>query len=262
MRPITLTLIAILGLPAITMGQTVAGRAIGSTVQAADPTPNWFIRPLIGPPSAGYPPRDPPPSFAIPPLLGPPSVGLPPIGTRLSPIGLRPDVGSKRHGPHHPQRPVVFWPIFVMPHVAWSMTAPPYPEPAPVKKESTAGSLLLEVEPGSAQIFIDGYYVGTPDDFGGKGGGVVLEGGPHRVDINAPGYELVSFDVRISPNQSIVYRRVLKLQEVAPAPAPQAFTTPKTVYVIPGCYLGDVPPKDAKLPSTCDITRAVTLSAQ
>jgi hypothetical protein len=262
MRLTTLTLIAMLGIPATTMGQTLGGSAIGSIAQAADPTPNWFIRPLIGPPSAGYPPRDPLPSFAIPPLLGPPSIGLPPIGTRLPSIGLRPDVGSKRHGPHHTQPAVVFWPIFVMPQVAWSMTAPPYPEPAPVKKESTAGHLLLEVEPGSAQIFIDGYYVGTPDDFGGKGGGLVLEGGPHRVDINAPGYELVSFDVRISANQSIVYRRVLKPLEVASPPDPGTFATPKTIYVVPGCYLGDVPPKDAKLPSTCDITRAVTLSAQ
>ena len=28
--------------------------------------------------------------------------------------------------------------------------------------------------------------------------------------------------------------------------------------VIPGCYLGDVAPKDAGLPATCDQSRAVT----
>jgi hypothetical protein len=33
----------------------------------------------------------------------------------------------------------------------------------------------------------------------------------------------------------------------ATAPVPRT-----TVYFIPGCYLGNIPPKDAKLPATCD----------
>jgi hypothetical protein len=34
-----------------------------------------------------------------------------------------------------------------------------------------------------------------------------------------------------------------------------------TFYLIPGCYMGNVPPKEANLPATCDITRAVSFSA-
>jgi hypothetical protein len=251
-----------LGLPSTTVGQS--GGTIGSVGPSGEPVPNYFIRPLIGPPSAGYPPRDPPPSFAIPPLIGPPSIGLPlpQIGVPLPPIGLQPHIDWNRRARHHRRGPVFVYPptIFVMPYSGFLITQTAVPEPVATTKEPETGSLVLQVEPGTAQVFVDGYYVGTPDDLNAKRDGLVLETGAHKVDINAIGYESVGFDVKISPNQSIVYRRVLKALEVAPPPAPFIPTRPATFYMIPGCYLGSVPPSEAKLPATCDISRAQTFT--
>jgi hypothetical protein len=43
-----------------------------------------------------------------------------------------------------------------------------------------------------------------------------------------------------------------------PAPPPPVPVTHKTFYIIAGCYLGDVPPKDAGLPPTCDVAKTRT----
>lgn len=122
------------------------------------------------------------------------------------------------------------------------------------------GGIFLDVQPIHAQIFIDGYYVGTPADLDTAHRGVMLDPGPHRIEISAPGYQQVAFDVRIIANETIAYRHSLATIE-APAPAPAHAVTPAkptTFYLIPGCYMGNVPPKDARLPATCDLSKAVT----
>ncbi|HYU80441.1 MAG TPA: hypothetical protein VEK56_15735, partial [Vicinamibacterales bacterium] len=44
----------------------------------------------------------------------------------------------------------------------------------------------------------------------------------------------------------------------APAvPSPPVQPPHSTLYFIPGCYLGNVPPEDVALPSTCDLSRLV-----
>ena len=71
-------------------------------------------------------------------------------------------------------------------------------------------------------------------------------------------HQQVTFDVRIAPNQFITYRQVLKPIKVEPVPAPAARSAPSTFYLIPGCYMGNVPPKEAKLQPTCDPARTIT----
>lgn len=41
-------------------------------------------------------------------------------------------------------------------------------------------------------------------------------------------------------------------------PPPYVPTGDRTVYVIPGCYVGNVSPVNLKLPATCDITKLTT----
>jgi hypothetical protein len=111
---------------------------------------------------------------------------------------------------------------------------------------------VLDVQPATAQVFTDGYYVGLPEDFSATRGGALIEAGAHRLDLSAPGYESMAVDLRVTPGQVVTYRATLK---ALPPPLPAA---PSTFYLIPGCYMGNIPPKDAHLPVTCDQTRAVT----
>lgn len=86
----------------------------------------------------------------------------------------------------------------------------PYPVPAYGSGAWVAyGGVRLEVTPEDATVDVDGYYVGIVDDFDGTRQRVPLEAGPHHVEIRAPGYETVAFDVNVLPNQIIRYRGAL-----------------------------------------------------
>jgi len=72
------------------------------------------------------------------------------------------------------------------------------------------GSLRLKVDPKQAQVFIDGYYVGTVDDFDGAFQTVELEAGGHRVELKAAGFETASFEVLITPGETVTYKGGMK----------------------------------------------------
>ncbi len=72
------------------------------------------------------------------------------------------------------------------------------------------GALKLKVEPKDAEVYVDGYSMGTVDDFDGTFQRMALQVGPHRVEIRAPGYQTITFDVRIEPNDTITYRGQLQ----------------------------------------------------
>jgi hypothetical protein len=130
-------------------------------------------------------------------------------------------------------------------------------EPAPSAVPSVArGGLRLETTPGSAQVYVDGYYVGLADDFGISGRALDLEAGPHRIELRADGYSTLAFSVNIIPNQTTRYRGDLQ-RIAATAPPPAAPATPKLTYVIPNCYAGDRPPA-RPLPSGCDLKQMRT----
>ena len=227
-------------------------------------------------------------STALPPIglpLPPIGLPLPSIGLPLLPIGLpqatgteprvskgrpsraaehqQPRMGARRH-----PRPAATVVYFVPTH-GWE-----YPQPTqaatPGVTVPTTGRLRLDVQPSGLvlQYFVDGYFVGSPDDVNGE---LDLEAGPHRIEIRAPGYETLAFDVKIAAGRSITYRAALKPEaDAAPgtlrvpsdttAVAPEHATpaTPTTFYYIPGCYIGNVPPEDVALPATCDLSRLIT----
>ena len=115
------------------------------------------------------------------------------------------------------------------------------------------GGLRLETEPGSAQVFVDGYYVGIVDDFGLRGKVLELTVGSHHVELRAPGYGVLSFDVNIAANQVSRFRGDLQLATPPPpATAANASSAPRKFYVIPNCYAGDRPPTRA-LPKGCNL---------
>jgi len=81
---------------------------------------------------------------------------------------------------------------------------PPPGEPAPLE-----GNIRIDVEPDTAQIFVDGYFVGTVADFRESLAGLNVAAGLHRLEFRAPGYDTLSVDVRIDANRTITYRAVL-----------------------------------------------------
>jgi hypothetical protein len=64
----------------------------------------------------------------------------------------------------------------------------------------------LDVTPRDAAVHVDGYYAGIVDDFDGSLQRLALEPGPHRVEIVAPGYESIVFEVNVRPYQTVQYR--------------------------------------------------------
>jgi len=238
---------------------------------------------------------------------GLPTIGLPlpPIGLPLPTIGLPlPPIGLSGNGPVPPSQAAVprrppgraprglphsgvpiysafypvFYPIFYpvgagpdSASVVPGSAAPGQPT-APTSEptfEVTLGSLRLEVEPTAGQqIFVDGAYVGTPDDLDGD---LALEAGVHVIEVQAPGFDNARIPVRIVAGRLTTYRGTLQstvrvdAKRSGDRARPDASTTtqpsastpdvaaPATIgYYIPGCYLGNVPPEDVKLPEGCD----------
>ena len=156
--------------------------------------------------------------------------------------------------------------IYFVPTSGWD-----YPHAASLDAQSSGwdqqtpptGSLRLELQPGLVpQVYVDGYYVGTLNDVNAE---LPLDAGLHRLELRADGYESLELDVQIFPGRSTTYRGTLKAVEPVSVPVPEIPAptqvpprAPATIYFIPGCYLGDVPPRDAGLPAGCDAADAIT----
>jgi hypothetical protein len=126
----------------------------------------------------------------------------------------------------------------------------PQSDDSQLREAEGTGYLRLDVEPDTARVYVDGLYMGTVGDF--RRAGRALDAGPHRVEIRADGFEVQSFDVRIRANDMLSYRGTLtRTEQRAELRAP----VPKTFYVIPGCYAGDVRPRTDQLPKGCQIAR-------
>lgn len=72
------------------------------------------------------------------------------------------------------------------------------------------GKLRLQVRPRDAEVYIDGYYAGVVDDFDGRLQGLALETGGYSVEIRMPGFEPLTFDIRITPGRTTTFRGDLR----------------------------------------------------
>jgi hypothetical protein len=209
-------------------------------------------RPSTPPPTR---PSTPPPIvFPFPPLMPPPAGGLTP-GTPFVPTDVTqpPRDLFLVNGRFNPYKPRPFPPgLGVAGGYGGYPVGGAYPTPETTSPwQNGSGLLRLSVTPGSGQVFVDSYYVATVDDIDAQRG-MTLPVGPHRVEIRAPDYQTLTFDVRIDPNQTVTYRGALE-RVVPPAPraAPTAAST--RMYVIPNCYLGNIPPRPDRLPAGCSV---------
>jgi hypothetical protein len=130
------------------------------------------------------------------------------------------------------------------------------------------GFLRLEVEPRvDLQVFVDGLYLGTIADLGEE---LELRLGVRRIELRAPGHRTLVFETEIVSDRTIVYRGTLEPIASAPrAPAaPISSATPASpvspannkIFLIPGCYLGNVLPTAAMMRPGCDLNKLTTIS--
>jgi hypothetical protein len=90
----------------------------------------------------------------------------------------------------------------------WGYAYPGYGYAVPyvVPSGAETGGLRLEVKPDSAQVFVDGAYAGIVDDFDGHFQHLDLTPGTHHIEVRAPGYEPLSFDVAIQADHTTHYK--------------------------------------------------------
>jgi hypothetical protein len=88
--------------------------------------------------------------------------------------------------------------------VAALVSATPAPAQSSAKKRPPPASRR------DAVVFVDGSYVGLVDDFDGKTEFLNLTPGPHHLELRAPGFEPLTFDVSIEAGRTITYRTPLQ----------------------------------------------------
>ena len=219
----------------------------------------------------------------LPPIGLPlPSMGLPP--RTVAPSILNPVRGDRVPPPRPGGRPnrrgiggigttgavFLFVPAFGWPYVPDTLlpgTPVPSPPSPPVAPKAATGRLHLDMQSGvDPQIYVDGYYVGMLSDASGE---LTLDAGAHTLEMRQDGYETLHVDVQVPVEGLITYRGTMKRIAAAPVavarvPASPNHPTPapSTIYMIPGCYVGNVPPKDASLPAGCDEGRAIAFPSR
>lgn len=72
------------------------------------------------------------------------------------------------------------------------------------------GSVHLKVKPGSAQVFVDGFYVGTIDSFDGAFQKLTVAAGAHTIELRADGYQTEQFEVLVKPGETVAYKGEMK----------------------------------------------------
>lgn len=72
-----------------------------------------------------------------------------------------------------------------------------------VPRDSAMAYLDLQVQPGDAEILINGEYNGTASDFAAENDGVDLEPGQHTVTIQKQGYKTQNFYLKAQPGRTI-----------------------------------------------------------
>jgi PEGA domain-containing protein len=87
----------------------------------------------------------------------------------------------------------------------YSVQASPTPS-----TQVTPGGLSFEIKPPEAEVYVDGEYYGTVDQFSPTAPPLWLAPGRHRVEIRSPGYETIAFDVDILSGQVIPYQGDLR----------------------------------------------------
>jgi hypothetical protein len=76
--------------------------------------------------------------------------------------------------------------------------------------QTNMGGLSFDVTPSTAELFVDKMLVGTVGQFTSMTEPLGLEAGSHHIELSAPGYQMLSFDVDIVAGEVIPYQGTLE----------------------------------------------------
>ena len=74
------------------------------------------------------------------------------------------------------------------------------------------GGVSIDVTPSDAEVWVDGGFAGRADDFGPQARPLTLATGVHRIELRAPGYQSLAFDVNVAAGYVVPFQGVLQPQ--------------------------------------------------
>jgi len=80
-----------------------------------------------------------------------------------------------------------------------------------VQPGAASGSVSFEITPSTAEVYIDGKYVGRVSDFGPTSQPIALTPGRRHVEIRAAGYQTLTIDADVVAGQVIPYRGTMQV---------------------------------------------------
>lgn len=72
------------------------------------------------------------------------------------------------------------------------------------------GGIRIDLPQRDAEVWADGYFAGTVDNFDGSMQQLNLTPGTHRIEVRDRGFEAASFEVNVEPGRTVTYRTSLR----------------------------------------------------
>jgi len=110
--------------------------------------------------------------------------------------------------------PVTYYDPYYYPYddYPYASSAPGYriPPQGSVAVQPNMGGLSFDITPDTAEVYVDGNYVGEVRQFTSSSQPLGVPAGRHHVELREPGYDVLSFDVDIVAGQVIPYQGQLQ----------------------------------------------------
>lgn len=107
---------------------------------------------------------------------------------------------------------------YAYPPSSYPLPGSTYPDPygypssgsVAISPSTPAGGVSFDIRPADAAIYIDGEYIGVVGDFSPTMQPLTLVAGRHRIELRAPAFEPLVFDVDIVPGEVIPYQGTMR----------------------------------------------------
>jgi len=106
--------------------------------------------------------------------------------------------------------PVTYYDPYYHPYADYRYAIPSQSSMRVQPNLANMGGLSFDITPDTAEVFVDGDYVGEVGQFTSSSQPLGLPAGRHHVELREPGYDVMSFDVDIVAGQVIPYQGQLQ----------------------------------------------------